>query len=66
MQITAKSGCVAAMLQPPSPCDGTCRIDPVSQWCLGCKRTLNEIADWPILKPREKRAILNQLPLRKG
>ncbi|GGZ89540.1 DUF1289 domain-containing protein [Novosphingobium arvoryzae] len=54
------------MHQPPSPCDGTCRIDPVRQWCQGCKRTLNEIADWPILKPREKRAILNQLPLRQG
>ena len=54
------------MHQPPSPCDGTCRIDPVLQWCQGCKRTLNEIADWPILTPREKRAILNQLPLRKG
>lgn len=56
-----KSGCLAAMHTPPSPCDGTCRIDPVTQWCLGCKRTLAEIADWPMLRPQEKRAILNQL-----
>ena len=66
MQNTAESDCLSTMYQPQSPCDGTCRIDPVLQWCQGCKRTLNEIADWPILKPREKRAILNQLPLRKG
>jgi uncharacterized protein len=49
---------------PPSPCDSTCRIDPASGWCLGCKRTLGEIADWPMLKPAEKRAILAQLPAR--
>ncbi|MDP3907572.1 DUF1289 domain-containing protein [Novosphingobium sp.] len=54
------------MHTPPSPCDGTCRIDPVLHWCQGCKRTLTEIADWPILRPREKRAILSQLPLRTG
>jgi predicted Fe-S protein YdhL (DUF1289 family) len=46
---------------PDSPCDGTCRIDQATGWCLGCKRTLNEIADWPILRPPEKHAILRQL-----
>jgi predicted Fe-S protein YdhL (DUF1289 family) len=46
---------------PPSPCTGVCRIDWISGLCGGCKRTLNEIADWPMLKPAEKRAILIQL-----
>jgi uncharacterized protein len=48
--------------QPPSPCDGTCRIEPASGWCQGCRRTLNEIADWAMLTPRERRAVLAQLP----
>jgi hypothetical protein len=49
---------------PDSPCIGTCRIEPVSGWCEGCKRTLGEIADWPMLKPHEKHAILRQLAAR--
>jgi predicted Fe-S protein YdhL (DUF1289 family) len=50
------------MYHPSSPCTSICRIDPRTGWCEGCKRTLNEIADWPMLKPAEKRAILAQLP----
>lgn len=46
------------MREPPSPCDRTCRIDPASGWCLGCKRTLSEIADWPMLSAGEKRRLL--------
>ena len=46
------------MRDPPSPCDSTCRIDPQSGWCLGCKRTLREIADWPMLTAGEKWAVL--------
>lgn len=49
------------MREPPSPCDRTCRIDPGSGWCLGCYRTLREIADWPMLANGEKRALLNVL-----
>jgi uncharacterized protein len=47
--------------QPPSPCDGTCRLDSATGWCMGCKRTLHEIADWPMLSPKEKRAVLVRL-----
>jgi predicted Fe-S protein YdhL (DUF1289 family) len=49
------------MKHPPSPCDSTCRIDPKTSWCLGCKRTLREIADWPMLSAPEKRALLGEL-----
>ena len=49
------------MRDPPSPCDSTCRIDPQTGWCLGCKRTLREIADWPMLEGQEKRAMLKEL-----
>ncbi|MCE2842087.1 MAG: DUF1289 domain-containing protein [Novosphingobium sp.] len=62
----ARTGDQALSLRPPprgpdSPCDGTCRIDQATGWCLGCKRTLNEIADWPMLRPQDKHAILRQL-----
>ena len=44
-----------------SPCTGVCRLDPKGEFCLGCKRTLEELADWPMLTDREKRALLNAL-----
>lgn len=50
----------------PSPCDGTCRLDQATGWCLGCKRTLGEIADWPILSNAEKRRLLLELEERTG
>ena len=53
------------MQHPPSPCDGTCRIDPAAGWCLGCKRTINEIADWPILSAPDKRAVLERIARRR-
>jgi uncharacterized protein len=49
---------------PQSPCDSTCRIDPASGLCHGCKRTLAEIADWPMLAATEKRAVLERLKRR--
>lgn len=49
------------MRQPLSPCTGVCRIDEATGWCLGCKRTLAEIADWPMLSVREKRDVLARL-----
>lgn len=53
-----------AMREPPSPCTSVCRIDTVTGWCLGCRRTLGEIADWPMLSPGEKREVLARLPER--
>jgi len=48
------------MREPPSPCTGICRIEPATGWCLGCRRTLNEIADWAMLSARGKAAILEE------
>ncbi|WP_081473954.1 DUF1289 domain-containing protein [Novosphingobium pentaromativorans] len=45
----------------PSPCTGVCRLDPGSGLCLGCKRTMEEIADWPMLPVKGKRAIIARL-----
>jgi len=31
---------------PPSPCINICRMDAQGKLCLGCQRTLEEIAGW--------------------
>lgn len=52
------------MHTPPSPCTQVCRIDSATGLCLGCKRTLDEIADWPILSRADKLKLLDQLKTR--
>ena len=47
---------------PPSPCISVCQIDPLSGWCVGCRRTIDEIRDWIISTPEERQRILDQLP----
>jgi hypothetical protein len=49
-----------------SPCIGLCRIDPGSQWCEGCFRTLDEIAVWSRLDDAAKRQVIRLLPLRQN
>jgi uncharacterized protein len=41
----------------PSPCISVCRIDPVTQWCEGCFRTLDEVAGWSRMSDDEKREV---------
>lgn len=49
----------------PSPCVDVCRIDPRSGWCEGCLRTLDEIAGWSTLEPRQQLAVCRLLPRRR-
>ena len=44
-----------------SPCIGVCRLDPRTQICVGCGRTIAEIAAWPSLSAEERRAIVARL-----
>jgi predicted Fe-S protein YdhL (DUF1289 family) len=46
---------------PPSPCISVCQIDPATGWCLGCKRTIDEIRDWMIMRPEERQRVLDAL-----
>ncbi|MBL6616964.1 MAG: DUF1289 domain-containing protein [Reyranella sp.] len=48
-----------------SPCIGICTLDPKSGFCLGCKRTVEEIGRWMMLDDRDRQKVLDQLPLRK-
>lgn len=48
----------------PSPCNSICRIDEATGWCLGCARTLPEIAAWAGLDDVSKRQVWALLPER--
>ena len=50
----------------PSPCITVCQIDPKDDTCIGCRRHIDEIRDWPILSAEEKRAVLALLPGRRS
>lgn len=49
-----------------SPCTGVCRVDPVSGWCEGCHRTIDEIMRWSSLGDLDKRRIWKLLPARRA
>lgn len=44
-----------------SPCIGVCEVDPRSGLCLGCLRTLGEIAAWRDADDGAKARILERL-----
>lgn len=45
----------------PSPCIDVCRMDPVTGWCAGCLRTIDEIAAWSRLSAEQKLAVWDEL-----
>ncbi|MBN9545544.1 MAG: DUF1289 domain-containing protein [Alphaproteobacteria bacterium] len=47
-----------------SPCVKICTYDPASGLCLGCGRTLGEIAGWASFTDAERRRIMEALPAR--
>lgn len=46
----------------PSPCIAVCQVDPRSNLCIGCRRHIDEIREWPIMTAEQKRAVLAALP----
>lgn len=48
-----------------SPCTSVCTLDPARGYCVGCLRTLDEIAAWSTLDDDAKRAIVADLPSRR-
>jgi uncharacterized protein len=49
-----------------SPCIKVCRMDPQHGVCLGCARTLDEIARWGSMSDQERERVLAQLPRRRS
>jgi predicted Fe-S protein YdhL (DUF1289 family) len=47
-----------------TPCIAVCMIDPRTSLCLGCGRTLAEIARWHRMDRAERLAVMAQLAAR--
>ncbi len=50
------------MTEMPSPCVNICSLDQSGKYCLGCGRSLNELAAWQNASEAERRDIMAQLP----
>ncbi len=48
-----------------SPCTQVCTVDGASGLCLGCLRTLGEIAEWSRLSDDRRTEIMTELPSRR-
>ena len=47
-----------------SPCVKVCQMDPGRNLCLGCKRTLDEIARWAAMSDAERERIFKEIETR--
>lgn len=47
-----------------SPCTKVCTLDPSGHICLGCRRTVDEIAAWASLSDARRARIMAELPKR--
>jgi predicted Fe-S protein YdhL (DUF1289 family) len=63
LPIRAPSAHVCSM-SIETPCIAVCMIDPKAKLCLGCGRTLPEIARWGRMSSEERRAVMTTLPER--
>jgi predicted Fe-S protein YdhL (DUF1289 family) len=45
-----------------SPCTKVCVMDTDDRYCLGCRRTLGEIARWGQMSETEQAGVLAALP----
>jgi len=49
-----------------SPCNKVCVMDAGQRYCLGCRRTLEEIAAWGSMTDEEQRVVLEKLERRRN
>jgi predicted Fe-S protein YdhL (DUF1289 family) len=49
-----------------TPCVRVCAVDGKSGLCLGCFRTLAEIARWSRFEPQERARLMVELPQRRS
>jgi predicted Fe-S protein YdhL (DUF1289 family) len=47
-----------------TPCVKICTLDAGRGLCLGCGRTVDEIAAWARMTPAERRSVMDALPER--
>lgn len=49
-----------------SPCVKICVVHPAERLCVGCYRSIDEIAGWGRMSAAERTAVLAELPGRAG
>jgi hypothetical protein len=49
---------------PSTPCVRICVVDPLSALCVGCGRTVAEIAAWPAMSETDRVAVMADLDAR--
>jgi len=49
-----------------TPCINICTLDRASGLCLGCGRTVEEIARWSTMGEAERKRIMTELAARKA
>jgi predicted Fe-S protein YdhL (DUF1289 family) len=49
-----------------SPCVKVCVMDPERDACIGCARTLEEIALWGKMSEEQRDAVMRELPERRN
>ncbi len=49
-----------------SPCVQVCLVDQASGLCMGCRRSVAEIAAWSTMTPAQRRRIMSALASRKA
>jgi predicted Fe-S protein YdhL (DUF1289 family) len=47
-----------------SPCTKVCVVHPAERLCVGCLRSIDEIAGWSRMTPDQRRAVMAELPAR--
>lgn len=49
----------------PSPCINVCRMDPATDLCVGCYRTIEEITRWSTTDDQQRARILQAVAERR-
>jgi uncharacterized protein len=52
------------MAEIETPCNKVCAVDPVSGLCVGCGRTVAEIAGWIGFTAADRARVMAELPHR--
>jgi predicted Fe-S protein YdhL (DUF1289 family) len=47
-----------------SPCIDICAMDATTGWCVGCGRTIEEIARWGATSDADRASVMAELPAR--
>jgi len=58
--VTADSDRETGMIE--TPCVKICTLDARSGVCLGCGRTIDEIAQWSAMSPEVRSLVIGELP----